>query len=272
VLKLVIFRQIRPRHHLTLEWLLLCQLIVAPLIGAESQWTGLDTTGFRLQYDGGGYYLVREGGDRITIPTEWLEPPGARENDEQSTVSSLRFVPEVSAFAIGAGRQGLHLASYDIQESGSLQAAAGRDIFLILDPEAGALAPGGPNLGVSRGRARFEGCFHAWFHHISVGDVDCDRYLDLAVVREEIACSFKDDQGPAERVYTRGPMRWYRQQAEGWVEDVHFEGHLPCAGLVDLPLLAVGRTPVDFVLGLQQDTDPLPSGDPKPFEPSPAEQ
>lgn len=247
--------------------LLLVLVMVARSLDAESPWAGFDTDGFELAQEAGGYFLVRSDGDRMPIPTAWLEPPGVRVSEEESVVGSLRFAPEVTAFAIGAGRLGLHLASYEIQESGSLQAASGRDVFLIFDPEAGTLIPSGPHLGVSRGRARVEGCFGARFHHVSVGDVDCDRYLDLAVVREEVECSFADDQGPARQVYTRGPMRWHRQRAEGWVEDARFEGRLPCAGLVDLPLLALGRTPVDFVLGLRRGSDPLPSGNPEPFVP-----
>ena len=36
---------------------------------------------------------------------------------------------------------------------------------------------------------------------------------------------------------------------------------------MDLPLLAISRTPVDFVLGFRRGNNPLPSGDPRPFEP-----
>lgn len=260
-----------PRHHgerrRVLGWLLLGQLALVAALPAQSQWDGLDTTSFRLQHDDGtGYRLLRPQGEPIPIPTPWLEPPGVREEEEQLVVGSLRFAPEVTAFPIGAGRLGLHLASYDIQESGSLQAAAGRDVLLILDPAAGTLLPGGLELGVSRSRGRGDGCFRALFHHLSVGDVDCDRYLDLAVEREEIDCRQTDEEAPLWQVYERGPMRWYRQRADGWTEDRQLDGHLPCAGLVELPLLAVVRTPVDFVLDSRRGRHPLPPGDPEPFE------
>ncbi len=250
-----------------LGWLLLAQLALVAALPAQPRWDGLDTTSFRLQHDATGYRLLRPQGEPIPIPTSWLEPPGVREEEQDLVVGSLYFAPEVTAFEIGAGRLGLHLASYDIQESGSLQAAAGRDVLLILDPTAETLLPGGVELGESRSRGRGDGCFRALFHHLSVGDVDCDRYLDLAVEREQIECRYMDDEAPPRQVYERGPLRWYRQGAEGWTEDRRLDGRLPCAGIVRLPLLAIVRTPVDFVLDSRRGRNPLPPGDPEPFEP-----
>lgn len=242
-------------------------LLLARLAPAWSQsaWRGFDGATYALRHEAAGYRLEGANGEKIPVPTEWLEPAGAREEDDQSVVSSVAYGPEVTAFAIGGGRVGLHLASYDIQSEGSMQAAVGRDVFLILDPATGALAPG-LELGISRGRGRVGGCFQAWFHHLSVGDVDCDRRLDLAVAAERIECAM-GEEGPEQAVYTRGPLRWYRQRQTGWVEDEARQGWLPCAGLLELPLLGIDRTPVDFVLGLERDEAPLASGEPEPFPP-----
>lgn len=242
-------------------------LLLAPSLAAQDSWNGVDTSSYRLLIDEDGYRLARPGAAPLHVPTEWLEPPEARAQDEQTTTSSLAYVPEVTAFAIGGGRLGLHLASYDIQESGSMQAASGRDVFLILAPETGELLHAPPHLGVSRGRVRVGGCFSATFHHISLGDVDCDRYLDLGVVAEQVSCGLPPDadSGPQEALYTKGPVRWHLQNRSGWSEDAAYENRLPCAGWVELPLLGLSSTPVDFVLGFRRRQAPLPSGEPEPL-------
>jgi hypothetical protein len=227
----------------------------APVGEVEHPWTGFDTERYRLRRTEDGYRLELPDGESLAVPVRWLAPPEVLEAEEETYVTSLAWEEEVTAFPIGAGRLGLHLSSYAIQQGGSAAAAEGRDQFLILDPQSRELFQG-LDLGGSKGRVRFAGCFSAYFHRIAVGDVDCDRLLDLAVTEERIRC-MADENGMDWPVYEVGPMRWYLQRGNGWMPQEELDGRLPCAGLQDVPLLGIVLSPVDFVLQRYAGRAPL---------------
>jgi len=218
---------------------------------------------FELVHATGEYSLEIRRGEttrRVPVPAEWLTSP--RAVDEELIVDGLPFQDAVDAFPIGDGRTGLHLASYEIQEAGSTMAAAGRDVFLVYDPDDGTLTRGGPALGMSQGRARYMGCIEADQHRFWIGDVNGDGLVDIGESHESIGCisgsvCSESDEEPSEEpgalapsriVHHRGPIRWHLFTGDGWTDsgDERFEGHLP-PDMRALPLLAVEKGPVDFV-------------------------
>jgi len=182
----------------------------------------------------------------IPLPRSWLIPPEELARAEVKYVAGFEYSNRVSSFPIGDGFLGLHLSSYEIQTSGSARAAEGRDVFLILDPIRNQGVRLGLSLPNSKGRVRLGGCFSAWYSRIQVGDVDCDRRLDLAVEEMRVDCSVPEEGGPTHGVFYRGPLRWYLQNDAGWELDAEYEGRLPCGGLEELPLVGLAKDPVHF--------------------------
>jgi len=162
---------------------------------------------FRNQHD---YSLQYGKNERLVIPMEWLIPADEVEEDEQCYVSSFHYDEPVTSFKIGDGRIGLHLSSYKIQKEGSAQSAAGRDVFLVFDPERMKLYPGVLKLGVTKSRVRVMGCFSATFHFFVIGDINRDGLIDIGVVKEELRCvwieNMPDISGP---FYEQLPIQWY---------------------------------------------------------------
>jgi hypothetical protein len=218
-------------------------------------WTGFDAVSYELIKDKTGYRLVAPGREPLAVPRAWFEP----EQEEETYVTSLEWGRPVTAFALGDGRVGLHLASYTIATEGSAQAAAGRDLFLIHDLGANRLRLG-LDLGETKGRVRIDGCFAAWYHRIRLGDVDCDGRLDLGVVEERIDCADDEDEEktpylvPFLRI---GTLRWFVLGDEGWRERPGLVGRLPCFGMREFPPLGTGLSPVDWVLGMTRLRSPL---------------
>ncbi|REJ74039.1 MAG: hypothetical protein DWQ36_09155 [Acidobacteria bacterium] len=249
-------------------------VLVAVLLGtsavcspaAASAGDFFDAERFRLVRDGDAYRLRSADGIDAPIPLAWLEPPEVVAEDEESYVGSLDWEEAVTAFPIGGGRIGLHLSSYTIADGGSAQAASGRDLLLILDPTTGQLWRG-LDLGSSKSRVRLGGCWAARFDRIAVGDVDCDRRLDLSVVEERLTCEEVDVRviGTEEEEWVRsdrqhhriGPRRWHLGTGESWQHDDRFDDRLPCTGLAELPLIGLVKGPVEFVLESYADRAPL---------------
>ncbi len=227
-----------------------------PAARPQSAWTGFDSERFRLLRGDDGWRLESADGLRVAVPAEWLAPPEAVAADEHAYVSSLAWEEEVTAFAAGGGRLALHLSSYAIQEQGSAAAASGRDLVLLLDPRDGTLHRG-LDLGDAKGRVRLGGCFMAFSHRLEVGDVGCDRLLDLAVTEERIDCVEEEPGGIDHPVHRVGPRRWYLQEGDAWVPRPELDGRLPCAGLQEVPLVGLDFGPVEYVLRLYAGRPPL---------------
>jgi hypothetical protein len=173
---------------------------------------------------------------RIRIPREWLIPPQEEKAEEDDYISSFAYNEEVGSFPIGNGEVGIHLSSYAIAQEGSAGAAAGRDVFLVLEPDSRQLRPGPLQLGVTEERVRSEGCWRAKAAHFLLADVNDDGLGDIGVVREQIDCSS----------YFQYPPGWYVFSAGTWKLDSAYARTWP-EKWSELPLLGMKMTPVDFV-------------------------
>jgi hypothetical protein len=217
---------------------------------------------YRLIREDGRYRLQSATGT-LEVPLDWLEPPEVVREDRESYVGSLDWDEQVTSFPIGAGRLGLHLSSYSIADGGSAQAAAGRDLFLILDPATGTLSRG-LDPGLSKSRVNVGGCWEARFVHFAVGDVDCDRRLDLAVITETMTCELGHEPSPdggrdsLRRPHHRlGPRQWYLGTGQAWVHESAFDDRLPCAGMRAVPLIGLVKGPIEYLLERYDSGSPL---------------
>ncbi|HYU10555.1 MAG TPA: hypothetical protein VEK77_14355 [Gemmatimonadales bacterium] len=208
---------------------------------------------YRLVRDTNGFALQSSAGSRATrirVPRAWLVPRAQERAEEEAYVTSFAFDSVVSAFPIGNGLLGLHFSSYTLG-GGSSMAAAGRDVFLILDPDEGKLTKGLVDLGVTQGRLRVMGCLTAHTSHFLIADVNRDGKLDIGRVVEEIDCEYeRDERGEIEErrtdpYYRRSPVRWYVFSGRSWVLQPGFDGTLP-ESYDDLQLIGRDLNSVDF--------------------------
>lgn len=231
-----------------------------PSTPAGSTWLdvqagGLDRRSFRLRQDGGEFWIGHRS-DSIPVPRDWLVPSGEAFAEEEGYVSSFHYDSLVTAFPVAPGLTGLHLSSYAIG-SGSAQAAAGRDVFLLLMRDQGRTLPGLLDLGVTKSRGRVLGCWTARTHHFFLGDVNLDRRTDLGVLEEEIICTLPEDERPPGSYYRQGSIRWYVFGDRSWAREARYDGRLP-RGYRRLPLIGLESTPVDFVKSALRGRDRRP--------------
>jgi hypothetical protein len=225
---------------------------------------------YRLVRDGENYYLHSDEGRILSVPSAWLtrtekvedpldeliEKQKIELEEEYALVSSTNFDEAATAFPIGDGRLGLHFSSYEIQKEGSAGAAAGRDVFLVFDPQVKCLHPGGLLAGITKERARYMGQFFALAHRFFLGDIDDDGLMDIGVMREEIKPIGPHRDIPSKVEYEKDEMRWfvYTQgprvsygRRDHWKYDPALDGKRPATDMVKLPLIGIGKTPVAFV-------------------------
>lgn len=203
---------------------------------------------FRLLQQSRHFYLrfiAQELPRKIEVPREWLVPAKEQADEESDAfVSSFHYNPQVQSFLIGDGRIGLHLSSYEIQSGGSAQASAGRDIFLLFNPESLELTQGGLRRGVTKARVRDRGCFAAKSERYLIADIDGDGSADIGVVSEELRCIEKSDGWLVGPFYQDSPVVWYVLRASGWTPEPKFNGQMPIH-YVELPLIGMACSPVD---------------------------
>ena len=218
-----------------------------------SQKPAFSTDRFKLLTQPRGFVLqfVSNGKTKqAAIPRDWLIPPAEEKNEEFNYVSSFHYDQEVASFPIGNGRTGLHLSSYEIQEEGSAQAAAGRDIFLIFDPRSLGVFRGGIERGVTKERVRSQGCFAASAENYFVGDVDGDGLTDVGVVKEELQCVQSKKRQDVDLIvgpfYKQDPVVWYVFKGKAWKLEPSFTGKFP-EQYQELPFIGIDRSPVDVV-------------------------
>lgn len=208
----------------------------------------VSVTDFKLFRNHDNYSLQYCKNERLLIPLAWLIPTDEVQEDEQCYVSSFHYDEPVTSFKIGDGRIGLHLSSYKIQKRGSAQAAAGRDVFLVFDPEKLKLHPGGLKLGVTKSRVRVMGRFSAMFHFFVIGDINRDGLIDIGVVKEELKCKWVNNvpvrSGP---FYEQLPIRWHIYMGAHWKYEPGFNGKSPPKRHFKLPLINLVKSPIDFV-------------------------
>jgi hypothetical protein len=189
---------------------------------------------------------------RLEVPREWLMPAKEVKEEEDAYVSSFNYDRDTTCFAIGNGQLGIRVSSFSIQKEGSAHAAAGRDVFFVVEPRARKLKRG-LDLGITKQRLRSEGCMSAIMSHFVLADINQDGLTDIGVVREQIQCPASDygesehptDHGP---VYRQLPIAWYVESDEGWKVNEQDAGKLPTT-YTELPINMI-LSPVDFVGGM----------------------
>ena len=233
---------------------LLIMMLSVPIIMAQSSNDVLtiDVNNFELFRDRNTFSLQYGKDERLIIPIEWLIPPDEVQEDDQSYVSSFNYDKRVTSFQIGDGRIGLHLSSYQIQEAGSANAAAGRDVFLVFDPINKKLYKGGLKLGITKSRVRSMGCPFAQFSFFVIGDINHDGLIDIGANKEEVRCNWMyDEKKDIERMfgpfYEKHPIQWYIYLDAHWKYESSFNGQDPHTKYLRLPLIALVKSPVDFI-------------------------
>ena len=204
---------------------------------------------FRLRTKPSEFALQDLAGDTtrpIVFPREWLVPPGAESEEREYAVSSFAFDSQVTAFPIGNGQLGIHLASYVVNEAAALIAAVDRDAFLVYDPAVHAIRPGLVGLGWTGERGQLADCRDARSSHFLLADINGDGLVDLGRVQESLACDWKVDRPVGHPWYEQSPAWWYVMHAGRWERDPTYDGRLP-ERYTELPLLGISSTPVDFV-------------------------
>lgn len=209
----------------------------------------IDTLNFRLSRAAQGFTLLHTQHPPFSIPQAWLIPPEEVEEDKESYVTSFNYDESVSAFPIGGNVIGLHLSSYETQRQGSAMAAAGRDVFLVLDLENGTLHPGQLGLGITKGRVRSMGCLAAESHSFMIADIDGDRRIDIGATKEEIRCETYDEKSKvgAAAIEAHHPRQWYIFSKDHWKYNPEYDGRLPMRGMRKLPLIGQVKSSLDFV-------------------------
>jgi hypothetical protein len=212
----------------------------------------IDTETFRLLSKQQCYYLQYDKDKFIRIPYDWLVPSDEADEDADAYISSFNYNEEVTAFPIGEDWIGLHISSYEIQREGSAQAAAGRDIFLIFNSKENTLHHAGITLGITKERNRFMGCFFAKFHNFIIMDINNDKLIDIGIIKEEITWEkVYDEENEVEFMlgpfYEKQPARWYIFVKNYWEYTPNYDGKYPLTGYLELPLIGLEQSPVDFV-------------------------
>jgi hypothetical protein len=224
---------------------------------------------FALQFESNGKSR------QIPIPREWLVPPEEEEAEIGNYVLSFGYDAPITSFGIGNGRICLHLSSYDLARDGTSHAAAGRDVFLLFNPESLALTKGGIERGVTKWRVRSEGCLSAAAEHYLLADVNGDGLIDVGVIKERIECVEKynkeEDKEWREPYYEQEPAAWYIFAGNGWRLEPNYAGKIP-ESFLELPLIGTAAADVnDLPLGLWRNFDPskwvAPNGRPPAYIP-----
>lgn len=223
----------------------------------------LNTDQFVLIVNDGGFALQLDSRGRrkqIPVPREWLIPPGEEKAETSSYVSSFNYDRRITAFSLGNGKLGLHLSSFDLLRGGSAQAAAGRDVFLVFDPDASTVQRGLTGLGITKQRVREDGCFSAGIAYFLLADINQDGITDLGVVTERIECLHPSENQDVDRtvqpVYSQQSAQWYVFRDGQWRMNPAYGGMLPQDSAA-LPLIGMDLSPVDFVgYGYWKSHDP----------------
>jgi hypothetical protein len=212
----------------------------------------IDKVSFKLLYQKDQYLLKTPSGNKILLQKNWLMPPDQLEEDEMSYVTSFNYNNDIHSFPISENIVGLHISSYAIQNRGSANAAAGRDLFFIFDTNSMKLTPGKIYLNITKHRVRSMGCFWANFSNFYIYDINNDGFTDLGIITEKIWCEHENDQR-AERESISGPfyhkqsIKWYIFQLTSWQYNTKLNQNNP-DNLIKLPLIGLSKSPVEFLI------------------------
>ncbi|MCP4134637.1 MAG: hypothetical protein GY754_26925 [bacterium] len=189
----------------------------------------------------------------LNIPQKWLLWENKKDPIyENIFVSPTAFSEKITSFEIGENLIGLQLSSYNIQEDGSAQSAAGKDVFLIYNTVSKKIYNGNLNLGITKARYRSDGCFSAINHQFIIADMNNDKHMDIGVIKEELLCrEFNDGDdnmiidGP---FYQQYPIHWYLYKNNRWVYAKTFDARFPIKRKYwELPILGIVKSPIDFL-------------------------
>ena len=240
--------RIRPAV-LALVGVVLSQTELAPQSPARMP-PALQTRQYALISTKGDFFLRKVSSPNkkiIPIPRSWLVSPEDEQEEEGNFVSSFTYHEHVTSFDLGDGRIGMHVSSYDIQKDGSAHAAAGRDVFLVLEPGSGRLHAGLINLGITKARERSGGCFAASHSSFLLSDINGDELLDIGVAREELRCQEVGQNSVERPFYEQDPIRWYVLNRSEWKYDKGLDRRFPAGRYLELPLIGIATSPVDYV-------------------------
>jgi len=193
-------------------------------------------------------------GARISIPSDWLD---TRVGESGSYVQFAGFDPQVNSFAISEGLIGIHLSSYGIQRQGSAGAAAGRDVFVAIDPHEREVLGHIEDLGVTKSRGgRYMGCHPAHNDHFYLADINGDGSIDIGAMRESFTC--EDAYDPVKDVdrvvaaHSWHEFKWYIFDDGSWTYDAAQDGECPPDDATYAPWPGLAKGPVQFVMEMSR--------------------
>ncbi|MEM7048513.1 MAG: hypothetical protein AAF604_02590 [Acidobacteriota bacterium] len=229
--------------------------LAPPCVSGEA----LDIHRFQLVSVGSEFTLHSSDGQSVPVPREWLMPAQQVREEESTYVSSFDYSKPVTAFRVTNELIGLHLSSYQIQKEGSARAAAGRDVFLLFDPQRQELHEGLMDLGVTKRRIRFMGCARAYHHDFTLEDINGDYRTDIGVKKDEIRCDLVHNEIEDVDYFVSKEAshewRWFVLEGDQWRYSASHDGRAPSASSVELPFIDMLKSPVDFVREMTSPID-----------------
>jgi len=208
----------------------------------------IDTSRFQLITTEDNFHLL-DNLQKITISLKsHLLINQDEEVEEKTYVSSFNFSKKVNSFDIGNGLIGIQLSSFSVMSQGSAQAAEGRDVFLVFDPQTNMIYNKILEFGITKQRSRYMGCLSAKTSHFIVADVDGNGLIDIGRIKEELKCEDiydpnKDTDGILGPFFFQDSVKWYVFENNQWVFD---SLHSKIDTYVDLPLNDIKINPIDF--------------------------
>lgn len=186
--------------------------------------------------------------NNISISMEQIFASGDNPKDEESYISSFIFSERINSFEIGNGLTGLQIGSFDAMKSGSAQAAAGRDLFLIYDQQNSIIITTKLDFGITKQRNRYMGCLFAITSHFVLEDVNKDGFPDIGRIKEEMKCDVQMEDLLSEVYFIQSEPQWYLFSDSSWTSSPL--KNKP-GNYTDLPLIDIQLTPVDFFANIK---------------------
>jgi hypothetical protein len=208
----------------------------------------IDTTRFSLNKSEDQFFLVdKQENSKLFLKKDSLINPDEAENEITAYVSSFMFSTKVNSFTIGNGLIGIQLSSFEAMKEGSAQAAAGRDMFLLYDPEKKICLHAYLDFGITKQRHRYMGCLNAITSHFITADIDEDGLTDIGRIKETLKCEERLDEN-GEMICMSGPffvqnsVEWYIFKEHHWKFDSSYTN---IDKYIDFPLIEIKLSPVD---------------------------